>query len=96
MIQMSRKSIYLSLPANSCLGRWQPRSQDPFLPRGRERTLGTRLGRWKKALVAAGHVTTQDLGDKLERKGWQSVLFVVVTNLVGTLVGFKLPALSGV
>ena len=38
-----------------------------------------------KTLVAAGHVTTQNLGGKKKksvgREGWQSVLIVVVVNL---------------
>ena len=38
-----------------------------------------------KTLVAAGYVTTQNLGGKksVGREGWQSVLIVVVINLVG-------------
>ena len=38
----------------------------------------------KKTLVATGHVTNQNMGGKksVRREGWQSVLFVAVTNLV--------------
>ena len=38
----------------------------------------------RKTLVAAGHVTTQNLGGKksVGQEGWQSVLFVAVTNFV--------------
>ena len=39
----------------------------------------------RKTLVAAGHVTTQDLGGKtfVGREGWQSILIVAMGNLVG-------------
>ena len=39
----------------------------------------------RKTLVAAGHVTTQNLGGKKSvwQEGWQSDLIVVVVNLVG-------------
>ena len=39
----------------------------------------------RKTLVAAGHMTTQNLVVKksVERKGWQSVLIVAVVNFVG-------------
>ena len=39
----------------------------------------------RKTLVAAGHVTTQNLGGKniCWIEGWQSILFVDVTNFVG-------------
>ena len=38
----------------------------------------------RKTLVAAGHVTTQNLGGKktVGSEGWQSILFVDVTNIV--------------
>ena len=53
-----------------------------------------------KTLVAAGHVTTQNLGGKksVGREGWQSVLIIVVVNFVGFKTSssrLKLPALSG-
>ena len=39
----------------------------------------------RKTLVAAGHMTTQNLvvEKSVERKGWQSVLIVAVVNFVG-------------
>jgi len=39
----------------------------------------------RKTPVAAGHVTTQNLGGKksVGREGWQNVLIVAVTNFVG-------------
>ena len=39
----------------------------------------------RKTLVAAGHVTTQNLGGKksVGREGWQSTLIVAVANFVG-------------
>ena len=41
----------------------------------------------RKTMVAAGHVTIQNLGGKKKicwgREGWQSVLIVVVVNFLG-------------
>ena len=39
----------------------------------------------RKTLVAAGHVTTQNLGGKksVGQEEWQSYLFVALTNSVG-------------
>ena len=47
-------------------------------------------------LVAVGHMTTQNLGGKksVGREGWQSVLIVAVTNVLGFCDGTEGPLFS--